>query len=130
VGDGSAGTWISTGDWNSSLYLGPKLYRLEAATGGVEVRAKGVPRDKAEQYIETGQATYQTSLSVREAIQRGLPAGTWVEAVSTQRHIPGARTIHDPLVLREKVGYSPTSPVVFASNGDGTTTLTNDTIPS
>lgn len=126
VGDGSPGSWIDTGLWDSALYLGPKLYRLESDTDGATVRAKGIPRKHAAEYIESGRAQFQTTLSVREAIHRGLPAGTWVEAHREMGHAPGYRTIHDPAVLRDRSGYSPTSPVVFASDYDGSVTMTND----
>jgi DNA polymerase type B, organellar and viral len=128
VGSGEAGTWIDTGLWDSSLYLGPKLYRLESHVNGVEVRAKGVPRSAAREYIESGRAQFTTSLSVREAIFRGLPSGTWVEAHREMGHAPGYRTIHDPSVLKDRAGYSPTSPVVFASDYDGGMAMTPDII--
>ena len=130
VGAGGPGDWISTGDWDSSLYLGAKLYRLDNQAGESTSRAKGIPRHAAESYLSSGKAVFSESLSVREAIQRGMPSGTWVEAHRTMGHAPGTRTIHDPSVLKDKQGYSPTSPVVFASDYVGGVTITNDINPS
>lgn len=126
TGDGSPGTLINKGDWNRSLYLGPKLYRLESDTGEFEVRAKGIPRSAADEYVREGHAKFNTTLSVREAVQRGLPASTWIETERMLGYGIGARTINDPSVLRDRNGYSPTSPVVFASDPDGSTVVTNE----
>lgn len=130
TGDGTPGTWIGKGEWSTSLYLGPKLYRLEDHMGEVDARAKGVPRAFADHYLTTGQAKFQTSLSVAQAIQFGRSPGSWVEVQRSMGFGIGSRTIHDPEVLRDREGYSPTSPVVFSSDTDGSCTLTNDLITS
>lgn len=126
TGDNAPGQLVSKGDYHNSLYLGPKLYRLESHDGRSEVRAKGVPRKFADDYVKHGTAHFQTTLSIRDAVHRGMPAATWVDVQRTLGYGLGSRTIHDAAVLRDHDGYSPTSPVVFASDPDGSTTVTND----
>src|SRR5690242_8160865 len=49
--DGVPGMLRSTGFFEVGLYLGPKLYRLESHDGSRTVRAKGIPRRAAEDYL-------------------------------------------------------------------------------
>ncbi len=119
------GNLVDKGYYESGLYLGPKLYRIESSVEGVEVRAKGVPRAKADEYIHTGQVQFNTTLSVREAIARGEQAGTWIDVTRTLGHGLGSRTIRDPSVLADHDGYSPTLPVVFCPEPCGDNALTN-----
>lgn len=113
VGVGLPGDLVPTGVWDSSLYVGPKLYRLASDVGGTQVRAKGIPKAHAEEYLTRGSAVFPTSLTVREAIRRGMPSGTWLEVTRQLSYGPGPRTVHDPFAINDRVGYSPTSPVVF-----------------
>lgn len=126
----TVGTLSQTGLWESALYFGPKLYSLVNDLGQREVRAKGIPRDRAEQYLDSGHIEYKDALSVREAIAQGLPAGTWIDVRRQMGYGIGNRTIHDPTVLRDRSGYSPTSPVVMTLGSDGGVSLTNDLITS
>lgn len=130
TGADTPGSLVSTGFWDHALYIGAKLYRLTGPDNIVEVKARGIPQRHAESYMQDGHARYQTTLSVREAVKAGMPAGTWIDVDRTMQYGIGYRTIHDPTVLRDRSGYSPTSPVVFSSDYDGTITLTNDRIAS
>lgn len=122
------GSLVFKGYWDKARYLGAKLYRLEQYEGAHEVKARGIPKRHADAYFADGRARYQTTLSIREAVKSGMPAGTWIDIDRSMQYGIGYRTIHDPSALRDDHGYSPTSPVVFASDYDGSITLTNDVI--
>lgn len=113
TGPNMPGQLVSKGEWDRGIYVGPKLYHLSSDDGRKETRAKGIPIDAAERYVNDGRTTYQRSLSVREAIERGLPAGTWIDTSRELGYGIGARTVHDYTAVRDRDGYSPTSPVVF-----------------
>lgn len=122
------GDLVDTGFYDKALYIGPKLYRLESQTGEVSVRAKGISRKYAEKFLTDGKVTYETTLSIPEAVRRGSAAGVWVDVTRSLSYGIGARTIHDASILRDRTGYSPTSPVVMTMQDDGDTTLTHDII--
>lgn len=130
TGAGNPGDLVDKGYWDTATYFGAKLYRLSSYDGRSEVRARGIPSNKADQYLRDGHAQYQTTLSVKEAVRAGLPAGTWIDIDRSMHYGIGYRTIHDASVLRDGNGYSPTSPVVFATDVDGSITMTNDIITS
>lgn len=113
TGPNMPGQLISKGEWDRAVYVGPKLYHLSSDDGRDEIRAKGIPIDAAERYIHDGKTTFQRSLTVREAIEHGLPAGTWIDTSRQLGYGIGARTVHDYAAVRDRDGYSPTSPVVF-----------------
>jgi hypothetical protein len=126
TGPDSAGQLRHTGTYDKGLYLAPKFYRLERYDGTGEVRAKGIPRRYADEYIATGGAAFQTTLGIVESIQRGISPGTWVTVERSQHHAPGARTILDPSAIGQNHRSSPTAPVVFTLSGLGGNVMTND----
>lgn len=112
-----AGQLRETGDYDVSLYLGPKLYRLEAYSGEVVVRAKGVPRRYAERYLLTGDASYQTALGVVKGLAVGAEPGAWID-VERVRHVQLAgRQLLNPRALRERDQVSETEPLSLALDG-------------
>lgn len=119
TGPDMPGQLVSKGEWDRGVYVGPKLYHLSSEDGRRETRAKGIPASAAEAYINDGRTTYQRSLSVREAIAHGLPAGTWIDTSRELGYAIGARTVHDFAAVSERDGYSPTSPVVFLPSDVG-----------
>lgn len=119
VGTDGPGQLVSTGSWDESLYLGPKLYQLQAYTGESEVRAKGIPRKMAADFIANGRTNYQTSLHVIEAISKGVEPSTWVDVERIGRGSLAGRTMLNPTVLRTTDSYSLTTPVVFELGSDG-----------
>lgn len=118
TGSDIPGQLVSTGDWDESFYLGPKLYRLEAYTGEREVRAKGIPRIMADEFIRQGRTTYQTTLHVVEAISKGIEPSTWVDVERIGRGSIASRNLLDPTVLQSVDRYSLTTPVVFGLDSD------------
>lgn len=119
TGPDMPGQLVDKGEWDRSVYVGPKLYHLSSSDGRREVRAKGIPADAAEEYINDGKTTFQRSLSIREAIERGLPAGTWIDTSRKLGYGIGARTVHDYAAVKDRDGYSPTSAVVFIPSDVG-----------
>lgn len=123
TGPNMPGQLVPKGEYQRGIYVGPKLYHLSDDDGRSETRAKGIPRSAAEQYINDGHTTFQRSLSVREAIERGLPAGTWIDTSRELGYGIGARTVHDFAAVTNRDGYSPTSPVVLLPSDTGGLTL-------
>lgn len=119
TGSGEPGSLVHKGYWDSGRYLGAKLYRLETHGGTTEVRAKGIPRWAADEYLQTGRIEYSTSLSIREAIKSGRDAATWIDLDRTLGYQLGSRNIHAPEWMRDQHSYSPTSPVVLGFDSEG-----------
>src|SRR5215471_16700328 len=95
TGENMPGNLVSTGYWDTADYFGAKLYRLERFDGASEAKARGIPRNSAEKYLRDGRVRFQTTLSVREAVAAGLPAGSWIDVDRTMHYGIGYRTIHD-----------------------------------
>lgn len=110
--EGVPGLLRSTGFYDLGLYLGPKLYRLESYQGQKLVRAKGVPRRAAEEYLTAGRATYQTVLGVIKGIQIGREPGQWLDVERNRRTVLAARQLLNPRALRQPDQVSETVPVV------------------
>jgi DNA polymerase type B, organellar and viral len=110
--EGIPGGLRSTGYFDQGLYLGPKLYRLESYDGASLIRAKGVPRRAAEEFLTSGRATYQTVLGVIKGIAIGREPGQWLEVERSRRTIIAARQLLNPKALREPDQLSETVPVV------------------
>lgn len=119
VGSGQPGSLVQKGYWDTGLYLGSKLYRLETHAGSVEVRAKGIPRSAADEYLRTGRTTYQTSLSIQDAIKSGRDAATWIDVDRAFGYQLGSRNINAPEWMRDRRSSSPTTPIVLTLDSDG-----------
>ena len=117
TGSDTPGELVSTGTYDKGLYLGPKMYRLEAYDGSTEVRAKGIPRANAAEFLRDGTTSYQTSFGVIEAIAKGLSPSTWVDVSRTGHYAPGTRTILDPSAIGQPDRSSETAPPVFTVQG-------------
>lgn len=106
-----------TGEFDVALYLGPKLYRLESFDGAKLVRAKGVPRRYADDYLTSGRVDYQTSIGVVQALASRHEPGSWVD-VERKRHL-GLATRHvvNPSALSEPDQVSETEPLLLALDG-------------
>lgn len=110
--EGVPGALRSIGYFDVGLYLGPKLYRLEAYDGARTVRAKGVPRRAAEDFLQSGKASYQTVLGVIKGIAIGREPGQWLDVECHRRTILCSRQLLNPKALREPDQLSETTPVV------------------
>lgn len=110
--EGIPGMLRDTGYFDLGLYLGPKLYRLESYQGQKLLRAKGVPRRAAEDYLTSGRATYQTVLGVIKGIAVGREPGQWLDVERHRRTALAARQPLNPRALREPDQASDTAPVV------------------
>ena len=110
--EGVPGGLRFTGYFDVGLYLGPKLYRLESYDGGRLTRAKGVPRRAADDYLDSGKASYQTVLGVIKGIAIGREPGQWLEVERHRRTILCGRQLVNPRALREPDQRSDTVPVV------------------
>lgn len=119
TGEDIPGHLVHTGSWPTSQYLGPKLYRLEDWFGNEEVRAKGIPRQFAKDFIAKGKTEYQMSLHVIDALGRGVEPMTWIDVERIGRSQPAGRTILDPGFLHNPLVSSRTAPVVFIRDGTG-----------
>jgi hypothetical protein len=117
TGPDQPGQLVSTGTYDKGLYLGPKMYRLEAYDGTKETRAKGIPRKNADEFLLSGATNYQTTFGVIEAIAKGVRPSTWMDVMRTAHYAPGARTILDPSVIGKADRQSKTAPAVFTVQG-------------
>lgn len=113
TGVDAPGQLVSTGTYDKGLYLGPKLYRLESYDGSKEVRAKGIPRRNADDFLTKGVVAYQTSIGVVEAITKGVAPATWIDVERIGHYAPGTRTLLDPRAIDQADRNSDTTPVVF-----------------
>lgn len=73
------------GFFNYAHFKLPKLYRLDVG-GKSKVRAKGVPRDKAEEFFNKGRVRFKRPRKLREALRRKLTANEWFFDEKELRH--------------------------------------------
>lgn len=109
------GMFRDTGVYDSGVYLGSKFYSLETDDGKSDVRAKGIPRTYAQEFIKNRHVAYQTALGVADGILRGVSPCVWVDTERVAAYAPGTRTILTPGVLSGQARSSDTAPVVFGS---------------
>lgn len=119
AGIDAPGQWINTGVWDTSYYVGPKLYHLETYLGAQQVRAKGIPRDKALEFLHAGETVYQSPQHVIEAIARNSHPAMWVDVTRTMGTGLGGRVCLDDQAMRSGVGYSLTKPHIFLVSDSG-----------
>ena len=117
TGNDVPGQLVSTGTYDKGLYLGPKMYRLEAYDGTTEVRAKGIPRNRAAEFLNNGTTSYQTTFGVIESISKGMAPNVWVDVTRSSHYAPGTRTILDPTAVGQPDRSSKTAPPVFMVQG-------------
>jgi len=55
----------------------PKLYRLGGKKG--KIKAKGVPKDKQEEFFDNDFVTYKKPVKFRESLRRGIQANVWID---------------------------------------------------
>lgn len=103
-------------EWDKATILAPKLYRLERSTGEKKIRAKGVPKDVAEQFIDVGQVTYETVVRPRDAMNGKHMPGTWVEYKKTRRLSLKKRHPLNPQDTYEDGMFTDTAPIVFGQD--------------
>lgn len=103
-----------TGVYDTGLYLGSKFYSLETYDGQHEARAKGIPRQYAQEFVRDRHTAYQTVLGVVDGILRGIKPCVWVDVDRAARYAPGTRTILEPAVLDGTAPRSATAPVVMS----------------
>jgi hypothetical protein len=119
VGCGTGlGNLIEEETFDRGYFKGPKLYRLESDTAENKVRARGVPKQFADQFLETGQASFKSPLTVKDSIKRKRNAGEWVLMSRTQQPTMSKRQILSPAELFKPNGYSDTSPLFVGLDGD------------
>lgn len=104
--------------FDRGYFKGPKLYRLESDTIDNKVRARGVPKQYANSYLDTGHAEFKSPLTVKDAIKRKLNAGEWVIMSRTQQITMSKRQVLNPNALFTDNGYSDTSPLFIGLDGD------------
>lgn len=90
--------------------VGPKLYALETATGVLNVRAKGVPRDKALAFLSGEQVVFDSPVTPRSQRHGGPKAGEWVPITRERQLVPHRRTPLNPELLDTDYGWSDTIP--------------------
>jgi hypothetical protein len=88
------------GDWkleariHTFTAVAPKVYRFTTREG-VTVKAKGIPRDLATRFIETGRTgKYRKPLRMREAARRGKSPNVWISTEKALRSVYDKRIIH------------------------------------
>lgn len=104
--------------FSSGFFKGPKLYRLESKTAGNKTRARGVPKQYADQFIDTGYAEFTQPLTVKEALIRRMNAGEWVLMHRSQQLTFSKRQLIDPEQFYNGKGYSDTLPLFIGADGD------------
>lgn len=126
LGEG-LGQLTDEGVWDESLFIAPKMYRLISAKHGKKVKAKGVPRDVAEQYIETGEATFSHAVRIAESLISGAPVGSWLPLTRRQQLQPAKRHLRNP-DWRAVQTYSDTEPVSLEPVDDEDTETGSDAV--
>lgn len=109
LGEG-LGQLTDEGVWDESLFLAPKMYRLMSVKKGERVKAKGIPKDVAKEYIERGEVTFSRPWRIGEAMVTGDAVGSWHEVTKRTMLLPAKRHLLNP-DWRAINGYSETQPV-------------------
>ncbi|HEY1646043.1 MAG TPA: DNA polymerase [Candidatus Saccharimonadales bacterium] len=119
VGTGTGfGNLIEEETFNRGYFKGPKLYRLESDIGENKVRARGVPKKYADEFLNTGYASFKQPLTVKDALKRRMNAGEWVLMSRTQQLTMSKRQVLNPEALFTPGGYSETAPLFIGLDGD------------
>ena len=100
------------GMYDSGTIIGPKLYRLESESLGNLVRAKGVPRKFADDYLQNGYAEYSQPGRVIEAFSTNVDPAVWRVIHKQQQLIPMKRQLVNPVGV-ETGGNSDSLPLFF-----------------
>lgn len=111
LGDLEYRGFYDTGDFH-----GPKLYRLEGGDEQTMVRAKGVPRHFADTYLSAGAVEYRQPGRVLQAFRQDVEPSVWHIVHKEQNLVPAKRQVHNVDLYRSGVGFSTTSPLVFADS--------------
>lgn len=113
VGSGLAGELRDTGHFRKGIILGPKLYRLEGGDTPDMVAARGIPKQLAMAFIESGKVEFPQPFSLAVAVDQHRAPGQWGQAVRNHRNVATKRTVLDPNALLYG-GHSGTVPVSFS----------------
>lgn len=79
---GEMGIKAEPRDW---VYLYPKQYASHDREGNWTGRIKGVPRDLQEEFLTEGKVTWQKPSTFKEAVERGITPGDWIERERSDR---------------------------------------------
>lgn len=109
LGEG-LGKLTDEGIWDESLFIAPKLYRMMSVKRGEKVRAKGIPKEVAKQYLEHGEATFSRPWRIGESLLSGDAVGSWHEVTKRSQLQPGKRHVIEP-DWRARNSYSETEPL-------------------
>jgi hypothetical protein len=112
IGEG-LGTLTKPDTYERANILGPKMYSLENNIGTSIYKAKGVRKDHAKEFLDTGTATFDAPIRPRQAMTRKIQAGVWVEVTKTWRHAPGKRHALNASWSDSDTGFSDTVPISF-----------------
>ena len=104
--------------FDRGYFKGPKLYRLESDLLQNKVRARGVPKAVADQFLDTGHAEFRSPLTVKDALKRKKNAGEWVLQSRNQKFTFAKRQLLSPQLLLTGEDYSDTSPLFIGLDGD------------
>lgn len=105
--------------FDTAFVSAPKVYSLHSSDGAADYRAKGVPRQFAQEYIEWGKTSFNAPYKPREAARRGKTAGEWHTVPRSKQIEVDKRDILDPLALANKIGWTDTKPhTVYDDNPD------------
>ena len=119
VGTGTGfGNLIAEETFDRGYFKGPKLYRLESDIGENKVRARGVPKKYANEFLDSGHASFKQPLTVKDALKRRMNAGEWVLMSRTQQLTMSKRQVLNPESLFTPNGYSETAPLFIGLDGD------------
>jgi hypothetical protein len=108
----------ATGDYQSAIVVGPKLYSLQDNTGEWHTRAKGIPSGAAFDFLTQGVATFSAPVNPSQQLRKGVRAGTWIDMRREHHYTPARRQPTNPAALESQEGWSDTSPVWFGPEGE------------
>lgn len=66
------------GNFNYAKYLAPKFYTLDGEQGKI-LKAKGIPKDVQEEFLQELQATFKKPIKLKESFKRNIKANLWIE---------------------------------------------------
>lgn len=101
--------------YEKAWIVGPKLYRLEPWSGAADVRAKGVPRDLADDFLSGKQIWFDRPISPHQMMEGKGTAGAWHTLTRERGLALYRRQPLDPSKLELEWGWTGTVPPVFGA---------------